>query len=268
MALPRLLKAFQTPACFTLEEAVEVLDKPRSTVLEQVRYLRKRGYLRSVRRGLYAFDPDATGRRADRFVVASKVASPYVLGYHSALELHGFAESVFYDTVHVATPARFAAFDFEGTRVRRVAADPELIAVGAVEHKRSGQTVKVASRELALVQCADRVKYAGGLEEVLLSVQGFPSLAFDALKEVLSVVDKKVLYRKVGFILTYLADRWDPPSEVIAWLATRGGGQAAYFGTDPGRGGTLVPAWDLIVPARFAERVDLDEEGEGEVDRG
>lgn len=251
MALPELLETFRTPACFTLDEASQALEKPRSTVLDEIKYLMKQDYIRSVRRELYAFNPERTGRSADRFVVASKVTEPYVFGYHSALELHGVAQSAMYSEVYIATPSRFSPFEYDGARVRRVESDTELIEEGATELKRSGTKLKVASRELALVQCADRPKYAGGLEEVLLSVEGFPYLRWDVLEELLSRAGKKVLYRKVGFILSYHTRRWDPPQDLLDRLAEAGRGQPTYFGTTPERGGTLVPDWDLLVPQRF-----------------
>lgn len=252
MALPALIDIFQTPACFTLEEATQALDKPRSTVLDQVKYLMKQGYIYSVRRGLYALNPDRTGRSPDPYVIAGKVTEPYVFAYHSALELHGVAQAAIYNEIHLATPHRFSPFSYEGTRVTRVRTSQDLIELGATQIKRQGTNLQVASRELALVQCADRPKHAGGLEEVLLSLGGFPFLQWGVLEEILSMIDKKILYRKAGFILTYHSDRWDPPNELLEKIANKGQGQPSYFGTNPELGGTLVPTWDLIVPDRFA----------------
>lgn len=256
MALPELLEVFQAPACFTLEEASNALDKPRSTVLNEVKYLMKEGYVHSVRRGLYAFDAARTGQRADRFVVASKVTDPYVFGYHSALELHGVARSAFFDTIYVASPNRFAGFTYQDAEVRRVKIDPTLIEQGATELKRSGQSLQVATRELALIQCVDRLAYAGGLEEVLDSVEGFPYLRWELLEQLLDLFSTKTLYRRVGFVLDHHRDRFDPPEEVLERLETQGAGEPSYFGTTPERGGRLVPRWDLLVPARFAGTVN------------
>jgi predicted transcriptional regulator of viral defense system len=220
-ALPELLETFQAQACFTLDGASQALEKPRGTVLDEIKYLMKQDYVYSVRRELYAFNAERTGRLPDRYVVASKVTEPYAFGYHSALELHGVAQSAIYTEVYLATPSRFSPFEYEGVHVRPVESDPELLDLGAIKIKRSGTKLKVASRELALVQCADRLKYAGGLEEVLLSVEGFPYLRWDALEELLSHIGKKVLYRKVGFILAYHAQRWDPPQDLLDRFADR-----------------------------------------------
>lgn len=253
MALPELLQTFRTPACFTLDEAIEALEKPRSTVLDEVKYLMKQDYIRSVRRGLYVFDPDRTGQKADRFVVASKATDPYLLGYHSALELHGVARSAFFDTVYVASPRRFSNFTYDGSQVRRVKTSEEILEAGETQVKRDGENLQVANRELTLIQCLHRPKYAGGLEEVLDSLEGFPYVRWPQLTSLLDLFDQKNLYRRVGWVATYHRSRWDPPTEVLDELQEQGGDSPDYFGTTPERGGTLVPEWNLLVPDRFAE---------------
>jgi len=252
MALPELLQAFRTPACFTLDEAVEELDKPRSTVLDEIKYLTKQDYAHSVRRGLYVFNPERTDRQADRFVVASKATDRYLFAYHSALELHGMARSAFFSDVYVASPCRFRGFEYDDTEIHRVTVDPDLLDIGATDVKRSGEALQVANRELTLVQCLDRLEYAGGLEEVLDSVEGFPYLRWDTLEELLDRFDKKALYRRVGFVLDRLEDRFEPPDELMERLAEVGEGQPSYFATTPDQGGRLVHRWNLLVPERHA----------------
>jgi predicted transcriptional regulator of viral defense system len=201
---------------------------------------------------LYVFDSDRTGRTADRFVVASKVTDSYLFAYHSALELHGVARSAFFSDIYVASPRRFRGFDYEGDEIHHVHIDPDLLEDAVTEHTRSGQSLQVASRELTLIQCLDRLEYAGGLEEVIDSVEGFPYLRWGRLEDLLDRFEKKSLYRRVGFVLDYLADRWDPPEELMDRLSEAGAGQPAYFATTPDRGGNLVRRWNLLVPDRFA----------------
>lgn len=255
MALPELLETFQPSACFTLEEAVEALGKPRSTVLDEIKYLTKQDYVHSIRRGLYVFNPERTGRKADRFVVASKATDDYLFAYHSALELLGVARSAFFRDVYVASPDRFRDFEYDESYIQRIKIDAELLDAGASELKRSGETLQVANRELTLIQCVNRLVYAGGLEEVLDSVQGFPFLRWEALEDLLARFAIKTLYRRVGFVLDYHRDRWDPPESLLDRFAEKGSGQPAYFATTPDRGGTLVPRWQLLVPERFAGEI-------------
>ncbi len=75
MTLPRLVQEFAAPGCFTLDEATAATGKARAAIKKEIEYLQARGYLESVRRGLYVLDPGKSfGPDPDRFVVASKVA--------------------------------------------------------------------------------------------------------------------------------------------------------------------------------------------------
>lgn len=253
MALPRLLQRFAAPACFTLSEASLALGKDRSATLEDVKYLKQEGYVETVRRGLYAFDPEKTGQVADRYVLASKLATPYVLSYHSALDLLGVAQSAFYNVVYVGTPERLRPFEYRESRFEPVATPPSLLELGVEEMKRSGETVRVAGRELALVQCADRLKYAGGFEELVQNLDGFPSLRWDLLSRLLQNFGKVALYRKVGFLVEMNRGRWHPPPEFLEDLAGHAGKGATYFGVGSNQRGRWLPRWHVIVPERWKE---------------
>jgi predicted transcriptional regulator of viral defense system len=251
MTLSRLLREFASPACFTLSEAAAAVG--RASARSSIRYLQKTGYIHSVRRGLYAFDPERTGAQADRFVLASKVVRPYAMAFHSALELHGVSQAASFSEVFVASPSWFAPFEFGGARIRAVLAPARLLREGRVSAKRSGESLAVAGRELALLQCADHLEYAGGLEELLSSAEGFASVDFGKLKALLRVYGKKSLYRKAGFIVERNAARWRPPQGFLDSVAARTGKGTSYFGTSAAQDGRWVRRWHLIVPPRFTE---------------
>ncbi len=251
MALPKLIDAFSDARCFTTAEAAKAVGL-RSAV-ESIRYLRERGYIVTVRRGLYAFVAKREGDGPDRFVLASKVAAPYALSFHSALELHGVTQAASFSTVFIGTPRRPAHFSFEGAAFRSVLLSSLLLRRGSVTLRRSGQKISVASRELTLLQAADRPDYCGGLDEVMQAIRGFPSIDWPALEEMLRLFGKAALNRKVGFLVERNADRWNPPAPIMAFLDARVGRGATYFGTKARAGGRLVRRWRVIVPARFLE---------------
>lgn len=257
MALPRLVRAFADAGCFTLDEAVEVLGQDRASTRKEIDYLRQVGYVTLVRRGLYAMKSSKIpgGGQVDRFVIASKLAEPYLLGYHSALEAHGIAESGFFNEVYVCTEDWFKPIEFQRLTYRAVSTNPGLIREGSTGVRRSGQELQIASRELTILQCADRLAYAGGLSEVIESLRGFPYVTWERLLDLLDLVDKTVLYRKVGFLAAFYQDRWRTPDEILDQLEDHVGQGSTYFGIGPNEGGTHVPRWQVIVPARYAEEV-------------
>ena len=254
MALPRLLREFHAPGCFTLEEAEAVLGAGRAR--EHVRYLRARGYIESVRRGVYAFVPEATGVLPDRYLIAYKASPRAFLSHHTALELLGVAQTTFVGQLYVSVPARVAPFSHAGTRVSPVVlrepVDEHLTAV-----KRGGQDLRVSGRELTLVQCLDRPGYAGGLEELTRSVESFSGLDWDRLESLIlpgrGPFGKATLNAKVGFTVEMFSERWHPPGDLLERLSGRTGRGVTYLGTDRGGGGRWVPRWRIIVPRQALE---------------
>ena len=94
---------------FTVEELDLFLAKEGSgnpnTRKALLTYYRKQGRVIPVRRGLYAvvpfgFSPDSSP--VDLYLLASKMTKDAVVGYHTALEYHGKAYSV-YNRLHYLT---------------------------------------------------------------------------------------------------------------------------------------------------------------------
>ncbi len=249
MTLPRLLREFHAHGCFTLEEAEAVLGADRAR--EHVRYLRTRGYIETVRRGLFAFVPGTTGVMPDRYLLATKAYASAYLSHHSALEVLGVAQTVFVDRLYVTVPTRVAPFAHDGTRVQPVVTGRRVEGF-LTTVKRGGQDLRVSGRELTLVQCLDRPEHAGGLEELMRSVEGFSGLDWDRLEALLAPGEgpyaKATLNAKVGFTVERFSDRWHPPGDLLERLSERTGKGVTYLGIERGGGGRWSPRWRVIVP--------------------
>ena len=98
---------FFTHPVFTTEELTSFLAKRGSrnpwTRKSLLAHHQKQGRILRVRRGLYLAVPpgvDINSCPIDPFLIASKMAADAVLAYHTALEFHGKAYSVFHETDH------------------------------------------------------------------------------------------------------------------------------------------------------------------------
>ncbi len=256
MPLPLLVKEFQAPGCFTLREAEAALGAVRAR--EHVKYLLKHRYIEAVRRGLYALVPERTGALPDRYVLASKAHPDGYLSHHTALEMLGVAQATFAGALYITVPTRVAPFAYRGTTVHPVVSDQPVHGPGLVTSvKRGGQDLRVSGRELTLVQCLDRLRYAGGLGEVLDSVEGFSGLDWDRLEALIELpggpYSKASLNAKVGFVVERNSSRWHPPEGFLDRLEGRTGKGINYLGTARGRGGRWVPRWRVIVPGTALE---------------
>lgn len=248
-AVPALYEAMYPRQVFTTDEAVEATGQSANRVAQQLSYLHREGYFDQVRRGVYAVVPlEARGNPPppNPYLVASKLTKPYVLSYHTALELHGVAQSTFY-TVYVATPKRFRSFTHRDVKYQPVRATPAEVEKAATDLSVEDQRVKVASREWTVAHCALRLDLAGGLEEVLKSVAGFAYLRPERLLEAADFLGQKVLYHRLGFILDLYKDRWQVAPNDLERFRTRLGEYTDYFGTRPGQA-KYVREWNLMVP--------------------
>lgn len=248
MALPKLYREFYHQKVFTSDEVRAVYGKKLTehSLRSMIRDNLETGYIGMVRRGLYTIIPQvpfAGTPQVDKFLIADKLAQDGVIGYHAALELHGAAYSAF-NTVHVLTGKLFKPFEFQGIRYQAVSNSHS---IGIQTLKRDLVEVRCTDRERTVIDGIDRLKYVGGLEEYLKSVELLPYVDFAKIDRYLSAYEKKALYAKVGFVLSLFEKRWTFPEKVRKRLQRKLSRMAAYL-AERRHGGILNKDWNLMVP--------------------
>lgn len=81
----------------------------KTVLAERIKYALERGRLKLLEKGLYAVVPPGVPTSAfvpDRFLVVAALREDAVLAYHSALELLGFAHSVYRDVYYLSARRR------------------------------------------------------------------------------------------------------------------------------------------------------------------
>jgi len=243
---------------FTTAEAMKKTGLLMDRLFKQLAYFQKAGLLHKIRRGLYVPAPYGTGVPAERvspYLVASKLREAYVLSYHTALELHGVAQSAFYE-VYVTTPSPFRPFSFQDVTYRSIKAKPGDLAISHTSTTVEDEVVRLSNREWTIAQCALRLEYAGGLEEYLKSVAGFSYVKVEQLYSAAVVLGRKTLFNKLGFVLSQFKDRWKITDEDLRRFRSAKAKHVQYFGTKPGRG-RFVKEWNLMVPDNLEQVVPL-----------
>jgi len=212
--------------------------------------LREKGYLMKIRKGLYAIVPPnlvGKGFNPDKYLVGSRLKEGSFLSYHTALELHGLAQSAF-NTVYITTRDRSGSFSYRGVEYRFTSTKHFF---GAASASYQGQKITVSDRERTILDCIRRVRYCGGLEELAKSISNVPSFDFEKLLDYLERFGERSLYHKTGFILEGLGAR--VPSDLLQALQ-RGVGKRVYY-LDEGKRSVLNRKWNLMVPRIFEELV-------------
>lgn len=253
MALPKIYQTFYKEKIFDFSDVRERFrenEHSEGYLRKRLNDLLKAGYLGSVgARGLYYIIPQGSSKEEyvpDKFLIGAKLSPGGAIGYHSALELHGASYSSF-KVVYVITRKYFRPFKFQGTEYRAVIGDTNF---GIETVLREGLEILVTDRERTLVEGMGGFKYVGGLEEYFKSVELFPSVNFDRVVEYLARSNRKILYAKVGFLLSYFEKRWGFPESYKKEMKAHLGARINYL-SDEKEESRLNKEWKLMIPVRF-----------------
>jgi len=224
-----------------------ILGDPHKSA-DYITRLREKGHLQKIRRGLYAVvPPNLVGNEfePDKFLIASKTGDEYYISHHSALELHGLAQSV-HNTVLITTKIQSDPFIYQSITYKFVTTEHFF---GSEQMTHQGVEVMVSDREKTFLDCVRRIKYAGGLEELMKSLNNLPSLDWSKLEDYLGRFDEKKLYQKTGFILESLS--LEVPEGTLSEIK-EGTGDRTYY-LDKGRESSFEEKWNLMVPKNLSE---------------
>lgn len=253
-----VLDFFSTHPVFTREEFVQFLQgrrvkSPRTTESHLLRYLTS-GRIGRVKRGVYfTASPGQIAERTslDFLLVASRMAPDAVLAYHTALEAHGYAQSLFerlyFLTTSKAKPVTFRERHFVPVLPSATLRRKKKALALSTEVERRGLPCRVATLERTLVDALDRPELAGGLEEAWRSLSGVPLFDLDVVLEYVRLCGQATLAAKVGFFLERHQEPLGVPKEVLERLRQMRPKQPHYL--DRKLGGRMALGWNLIVPA-------------------
>jgi predicted transcriptional regulator of viral defense system len=252
-------------AVFTVAELDDFLSRRGSnshnTRKSLLTYYQSRGRVLRLRRGLYAAvplgsQPDVNA--VDPYLVAAKMADDAVLAYHTALEFHGRAYSI-YSRITFATEMRASPLRLGSKELRSVPVPPRLRAsgkqmFGVTSLRRSGTELRVTDFERTFVDVLDRPDLAGSWEEIWRSLEMVEFFDLDRVAEYVRLLENATTAAKVGFFLEQHRDRLMVDEAHLDALRRLRPRQPHYL-SRPGRGRSrLVKGWNLIVPEQLLER--------------
>jgi len=223
--------------------------------MHTLEHLRETGRIAKVRRGLYEIIPlEHIGKSkpaADKFLLGRKIVRPYCFAYHSALEILGVANSAFYNAVYVTSPRKFRKFTYDGIDFKWILREQ---LSGCEPTIWTTARILVTNRERTIVDCIDRVDLAGGFEELYKSLLSMKNVNSQKLYEYTKMENKKVLYHKLGFLLSLprIRETWSVDNNELARIRQNLSSKVFYFETSKGQG-RLIEEWNIIVPKRIEE---------------
>jgi len=256
---------FATHPVFTYKEFVDFLStqgsrnvKTRESILNH--YIKTRRLLR-IRRGLYLTVPAGAIPEScpfDPYLLASKMAPDSVLAYHTALELHGKAYSVYEEFVYL-TQSGSRPLNFRGQKYRGVAFPKRLRdkgqeSFGVVSVYRSGLVAQVTSLERTLVDVLERPSLSGTWEEIWRSLELVEFFDLDKVVEYTMHLGNATTAAKVGFFMEQHKDTLMPDEDHLDRLRSLIPVQPHYMVRNGRKAGRFVGGWNLVVPPEILER--------------
>jgi len=224
---------------------------PNKKTARQVLFrLKNKGFIRQIRRGLFAIVPaQMIGKEfsVDRFLVASQLARPYFISHHTALEIHGVAES-YLNIVYISTNKISRQFEFQNI-LYRVINTKHMFGIEQVP--RGVLEINVSDRERTVLDCIRKLEYAGGVEELAKSISAFPGLNYKKLLKYLGLFKEKSLFHRTGFILDCLKDELNVPQDFLDSIRLNLSKRTYYL--HPGTKGVYKKEWNIIVPENIRE---------------
>ncbi|GFO97509.1 hypothetical protein ig2599ANME_1713 [groundwater metagenome] len=216
--------------------------------------LKLKGYVKQIRRGLFAIVPAQMIGKAftpDKILIASRLTEPYFLSHHTALEIHGVAQS-YLNVAYVSTNKILKPFDFHDISYKFVTTRY----LFGVEHiLRGSQKISVSDRERTILDCIRNIEYAGGFEELAKSISAFPSINYKKLLKYLVFFNENSLYHRAGFIFGGLKDELNVPDDFLEKVKEKMSARAYYL--IPGKKGVYFKEWNVIAPKNIKELIKV-----------
>jgi predicted transcriptional regulator of viral defense system len=247
---------------FTRAEFAAAFGHPASAanVTSLLRHHLRAGNIKRVSREVFAAVPAhlAADRMViDRFAAASKLRADGVLGFHSALELHGMAYSEF-NEVQLVSAGRTELVELPFGACRFMTPPKALVTAGKADYltttmDRQGVAVRVTAVERTLVDVLHRPELAGGVEEVLKSLNLIRYLDPAKVADYVELLDNRSIASVSGWWLEKRRDTLGVTDEVLARQRARLPRSKHYaMGAEPGHA-VLVEPWRVLHPPQAVD---------------
>ncbi len=182
--------------CFSREDLAEVTGSVAAAQSLIYDY-QKKGYIERVKRNLYvAISLETKQSVCSRYQIGSSLFADACISHHSAFEVFGFANQVFYEC-YVATESRFADFEYDGITYHRVQRK------SGIQTTNTGG-ITVSSIEQTVVDSIRDFEKIAGLEEVIRCILLVPGLREQELLSCLKNNRNGFLYQKCGYLFEEL----------------------------------------------------------------
>ena len=215
----------------------------------------KAGNIVRVRRGLYASVPPGASAETypvDPFLLTARMAKDAVLAYHTALEFHGKAYSVYERFTYLSSKpmslVSFRAHQFKGVSLPKALVQKNATSFNVIKTDRSGMAISVTGLERTFVDVLNRPDLTGSWEEIWRSLESVEYFDLDKVASYIDLLGNATTAAKVGFFLEQHRESLMVDETYLKTLRERRPRQPHYLERSRRQAGRLVADWNLVVP--------------------
>lgn len=210
-----------------------------------------------VRRGLFVSLPPvvaANEYRVDPYLICQKLSKDAVIAYHSALELHGASHAYYQNFTYLSNnrsqPFIFQEQSFQAISYSKRLHEKQQTHFDVTQIIYQGTSLTVTGMARTVVDVLDRVDLCGGWDECWRSLELVHLLDVERAIQYASLIDKSVLYAKLGYYLQKHQQRLAVSEHQLDYLKQRTPKQALYVErhSKDSQKNRLIPQWNLLIP--------------------
>lgn len=258
---PKTAAFFAAHSVFTRKEFADAMkhSSAAATVASLLGHHLRTGHIKRVSREVFSTVPahiPAERWVFDRFTAASKLREDGVLGYHSALELHGIAHAEFSE-VQVISAGRPGSLGLPTGPCRFLRPATALIRQGKFNYQtvtmdRLGVTIRLTGVERTVVDVLRRPEISGGVDEVMQSLDLVQYLDPGKVVDYAVLLGNRTLAAIAGWWLERRRTVVEVPEKLLARLHALLPRSKHYcLGAKPGDA-VLNEHWRVLLPKRIA----------------
>lgn len=194
---------------FSLSQAIALIGNEYNTK-KALSSMIVNNQLRRVKKNLYSIVDIVTKDDAmNQFVIASHITENSFVGLHSAFEFNGFYNQS-YSEIQVFSTKRFIDFHY-GDYLYRYLHTNSLSQIETI------QGVRVSSIERTIVDCINLLEKSMEMDELVKCIGLVHHVNEKRIKEMLLEYNIDLLYRKVGYVLSFFKNELNLTDDFFAF---------------------------------------------------
>ena len=190
---------------FTIDDARKISEMSDEVLWNLLYRLESQGWIERIEKGKYMFIPLGAEKgkyTLNEFIIGSMLVEPYCISYWSALHHYSLTEQI-PSSVFIQTTSRKKKQDnyVFGIRYKIIRVKPEKF-FGVVTEWFDKDKIFISDKEKTIVDCLDKLKYSGGVVEVIKGIKE-KSLERSKLVDYALKMNNSGVVRRLGFLCDY-----------------------------------------------------------------